>query len=170
VPFEVTLDAQWFAFISKLTDRELAENEFWSFIVNDQIADTGVSNYRVSQADHVSFEVESFELDDVDGNNDDTEKDNESNDENDANDEEQSNDTEDNDEDNESNNEQDTDKNEETEQSNPNVATINKQVTDDLTVLKKEIKNRGLLTDYGHEPYVWAYAKAGGKVPATYRD
>src|SRR5699024_10286942 len=92
------------------------------------------------------------------------------NDENDANDEEQSNDTEDNDEDNESNNEQDTDKNEETEQSNPNVATINKQVTDDLTVLKKEIKNRGLLTDYGHEPYVWAYAKAGGKVPATYRD
>ncbi|HLR42351.1 MAG TPA: DUF4430 domain-containing protein [Pseudogracilibacillus sp.] len=169
VPLEVSIDAQLFAFINKLTDRELAENEFWSFMVNEQFAEVGISSYRVSEAEQLSFEVDSFEIEEDDGENSDTEKDNESDDVND----EESNDTEDNDKQNSDENKEANDEKEieeETTEANPNIAAINQQVTNDLTVLKKEIENRGLLSGYGHEAYVWAYAKAGGKVPAEYRD
>lgn len=179
IPFEVTIDDQWFAFITKLTDRELAGNEYWGFMVNEQFAETGVSAYRLSQSDKLSFEVDSFELEEeIEEENSETGQDDESNDDNDINDEE-ANETEDNEETNEhegneddqtSTDEEATEETEETTEVNKNLAAINEQVTNDLTNLKKEIENRGLLSSYGHEPYVWAYAKAGGQVSTEYRD
>ena len=171
ISIDYSVDSDYYVYIDNFSNKTLQDNEYWNFIINDESAQIGISSYQLSQDDHISFKLVTFDSGDGE-NQDDSEKDTESNDENNAKDEEQSNNPEVNDKQDNEENEDSTDEKEteENEQVNPNISVINKQVTDDLADLKKEIEKRGLLSGYGHEAYVWAYAKAGGKVLAEYRD
>lgn len=166
---DIGIDDTYFAFVNNIGNKELADNEFWSFFINDELASVGVSKTRLKQDDHVSFKVDTFDLPEEET----PEEDSTEEDSTEETEDEAANEVEDNDKEtdkDESNEQKENDQVEKEEKTNKDIQAINKLVTKDLTALKKIIKDNNLLSSYGTEPYVWAYAKAGGKVPTAYRD
>ncbi len=60
VPVSLSVDDTYHAFVNQIGDQPLEEDEFWSFTVNGEMAETGISSYRLQADDKIQFQVQSM--------------------------------------------------------------------------------------------------------------
>ncbi|MBO1005543.1 DUF4430 domain-containing protein [Pseudogracilibacillus auburnensis] len=164
VPFDVAVDSTFFTFINNVGDVELAGNQWWEFLIDDQSSQVGVLSHQVQPGEHIQLRVQSFNdgSEEEDEDPEPTPEDNEENDE-DENDEKIDEETNENDNNDEKNNEEKPTPEKET----PSKKLIN-QVSKEVDFLANHVLANDLATAFGDEWWVWGLATSGNSVPNSY--
>ena len=179
INLDVSIHSDFYTFINNIGDQELADNQFWQILLNDEALQVGVLSHQVQPGEHIQLRLESFDAgDDSEGDADDSDEEDGSDEgegsdggsnEGDGSDGESEETEEEKDVDeNEREQENDADKETEEETDNAPPEETVEQVSEEIDFLANYVLDNGLATDKGDEDWVWALAIAGYDVPESY--